>query len=389
MKEKVGFPSFVRSTTEATTNGERGNLIESKNDIRLYLHRKPEILQRDLGLATEETASSYDPVINYDVCVCNYHSNCYRSKRKRCLCVEERGSSKRHRMLSANKVHTFGSIPYHPLLRTTISFCKNSVTLEASYSELAPDQMRSKLGALWEHRQELERKGNCDILDSKSVCADVAEMTQYELDNLFERSFYDDYESTVDPCDQDMLVKQLNLLKLKPAEQESVRDISLQVPLHQTVLDYAELLSVKLDDDCIRNMFRKEKYSPTTNFLIYLVKNHTLRCTYDFEKAVEREINKTSEKKLIWNMNLLDMLGGSRTTSNAIFQLKELGSMKGVKRKQRFQAVSPKNSKLQGLEEQFKSISVSSQEKRMYLVRGDVSNANVRVFQSFWERILI
>ena len=49
--------------------------------------------------------------------------------------------------------------------------------------------------------------------------------------------------------------------------------------------------------------------------------------------------------------------------------------MKGVKRKHRVQAVSPKKSKLQGLEEQFKSISISSQEKRMYLVRGDVSNA--------------
>ena len=75
-------------------------------------------------------------------------------------------------------------------------------------------------------------------------------------------------------------------------------------------------------------------------------------------------------------MNLLDMLGGSRTTSNAVFQLKELGSMKRVKRKQRIQTVSPKNSKLLGLEEQFKSISVSSQDKIMYLVRGDASSGD-------------
>jgi len=63
---------------------------------------------------------------------------------------------------------------------------------------------------------------------------------------------------------------------------------------------------------------------------VYMVGNHHLRSTYDFEVVLKR---KSEEKDMCWNMELLNHLGGKGTVEDAIFELKEQGTFKGLKRK--------------------------------------------------------
>ena len=93
---------------------------------------------------------------------------------------------------------------------------------------------------------------------------------------------------------------------------------SMCAPLDGDIWDYLRLLSTKLEEDSMPNLYRENI--------------RLLGTTYDFEKAVGRTLNLTNGK-LEWNCNMLDRIGGKGTSASIIFELKKNGKFHGLKRR--------------------------------------------------------
>ena len=83
----------------------------------------------------------------------------------------------------------------------------------------------------------------------------------------------------------------------------------------------------KLEQDKISCLFKKQNMSPTTDMLVKMLKNHRMRSTYDFEKAIDRELRRFLQEigngvSFKWNFRDLDRIAGERTTTSSIFELK-------------------------------------------------------------------
>ena len=87
--------------------------------------------------------------------------------------------------------------------------------------------------------------------------------------------------------DQDHLTRELGKLCIKKWMVEDESKLSLDSPIDPTVWSFVLLLSEKLEESTIPNLFGNQ-VSPTTNLLMSMLENHKLRSTYDFERAVSR-----------------------------------------------------------------------------------------------------
>ena len=121
----------------------------------------------------------------------------------------------------------------------------------------------------------------------------------------------------------------------------------MSAPIDSDIWDYLKLVSAKLEEDSIANLYRENINSPMVNLMTHLLKNHRLRTTYDFEKAVARVLNKSGESgtNLEWNCNIMDKLGGRGTAASIVFELKKSGKFHGLKRRTQPANPTPKQTK--------------------------------------------
>ena len=162
--------------------------------------------------------------------------------------------------------------------------------------------------------------------------SDTTHVSDYigNIEDLFNE---ESYVTGVDVITHNNLVKgMLNMNIGRKNEPETSDDKSLNSSLSIEILKYLNLVSEKLDRRVIPNLFSRQNLSPMSNMLVYMVGNHHLRSTYDFEVVLRR---KSEERDMCWNMELLNHLGGKGTVEDAIFVLKEQGTFKGLKRKVR------------------------------------------------------
>ena len=153
-------------------------------------------------------------------------------------------------------------------------------------------------------------------------------------------------------------------LRISELRDNGDRDCGLESELDPTVWQFVKLLSDRLDDATIPNLFGDHP-RPTANLLTRMLEGHKLRSTYDFELAVAREwhLNEkltvpmknavTGESNIRWNFRVLDLAAGAGTTADTVFALKDSGVFRGAKRKLHFMRiiVNPKPSKNEKLDE--------------------------------------
>ena len=137
-----------------------------------------------------------------------------------------------------------------------------------------------------------------------------------------------------------------NLLIIARPKEEN-EGLGLDSPIDPSIWRFVELLSEKLDEALVPNLFGNQN-KPASNLLVDMLQCHKLRSTYDFETAIERKwdlMNKvqlkdsrtvTGESYFRWNFRVLDLAAGDGTTVDTIIALKETGVFRGAKRKLRF-----------------------------------------------------
>ena len=188
---------------------------------------------------------------------------------------------------------------------------------------------------------------------------------------------YEVYTSEAPREVQDVITKSMNGLVISERKLESSQEMSLESELDPTIWKFLRLLSHKLDERVVRNMFDKQE-TPTCNLLVDMLSNHRLRTMFDFERAVEREFDlsnrtrvrmkksSTSEKvqDISWNFRTLDKVAGNGTAVRTVFGLKESGVFRGAKRRLQFSQMpeSPKRKmvKVENLTNLLESLDVSN-----------------------------
>ena len=191
---------------------------------------------------------------------------------------------------------------------------------------IGPPSKNSDHGLLWRMRDVIE-SWDCNVVND-----DVDNMTVLDLDELFNSSFNEDYKQSLHRDDQNQLVSRMFKLQLGRAEISEAGANFEDEALPVDIMNYLVLVSAKLEADIIPNLYRNNELNPMSNWLTYLVLNHRMRSTFDFELAVNRELDESSSGKLVWDYRLLDLIGGRGTSADSIFELKKLGGMKGLKR---------------------------------------------------------
>ena len=153
---------------------------------------------------------------------------------------------------------------------------------------------------------------------------------------------WENYEKALPEGDQLFLMKGMWGLTITEKNEESEEEKGLDGEVDQTVWEFVKLLSHKLDQNSIPNLFGTLE-SPTGNMIVEMLHNHKLRSTYDFEKAVSREwklsdklSQMNSNTGVSWNFRMIDMAAGPGTAVQTIFELKERGIFRGAKRRLRF-----------------------------------------------------
>ena len=159
----------------------------------------------------------------------------------------------------------------------------------------------------------------------------------------------EEYEKKIPKSEQDELIKNMSGLSVSSKRAEREADKSLSSNIDGEVWEYVKLLSSKLDDDCIENLHRDNVNTPIVNLMAHMLSNHRLRTSYDFEVALDRVMSKEADIShdcnVKWNFNLLNMIGGSGTAASVIFELKEKGNFRGLKRRKQ-KILSPKCTKV-------------------------------------------
>ena len=188
---------------------------------------------------------------------------------------------------------------------------------------------------------------------------------------------YEEYNSEAPREVQDMITKSMNALVISERRIENSQEMSLESELDPTVWTFLRLLSHKLDERTVPNMFDKQE-TPTCNLLVDMLSNHRLRTMFDFEKAVEREFNLSNKtrvrvnnsdasetvKDFAWNFRTLDKVAGHGTAVSTVFGLKESGVFRGAKRRLTFtqMPMSPKKkvAKVEHLSNLLESLNVGN-----------------------------
>ena len=130
---------------------------------------------------------------------------------------------------------------------------------------------------------------------------------------------------------------------LKEIEPDNMK--SLDAPLDPSIWRFVLLLSSKIDEKSIENIFMERNNTPTVNTLANMLKNNHLRTPLDFEIALNRQLSGQvingreipgQDRSQNLKYEVLDRIGGLGTTANTIHELKVLGSYHGVKRRLRY-----------------------------------------------------
>ena len=192
-------------------------------------------------------------------------------------------------------------------------------------------------GFLWSLRDKLPEPENEVYDEGGAYCLDdpldYLKTASEWCDDDEEIVENNEYERQLDPRHQDELIKRMMKLELMKKKTESEQEKSINSPLSESVWKFMMLLSAKLDENKVPNLFEEQGASPTTNLLVGMLRCHKLRTTYDFEKAVGRSFNLGEVQ---WDFRLLDKVAGKGTSTDAIFMLKEKGNFGGAKRKLKF-----------------------------------------------------
>ena len=212
-----------------------------------------------------------------------------------------------------------------------------------------------------------------------------------ELGGAFDDLWDENYEEEIPKAQQDELIKNMLGLTVSLKQGECEQKKSLQSPVDGEIWEYVKLLSSKLDDDCIRNLHRNSANPPVVNLMANMLSNHKLRTSFDFETALDRLMNKSSSAcaskgNLKWNFNLLNMIGGTGTAASVVFELKENGNFRGLKRKKQIFLRSPRSNKVlrkAGKEE--KSLLSGTRSPKFKLVE-DINVGNVLKIKSIAEQ---
>ena len=245
--------------------------------------------------------------------------NCFRSKER----VDCSGPVQKKRRLDAIMDHLqpkvlFGVKPY-PLVKAAAF---KSLTWRPDLSELNSRLLSSKPnnGLLWERRNLLDNESGGEV----NVDADL---TPLDLNQLFNTEFDDEYQVALSSKIEDNLVSEMYKLHVGTKRMD-VQEECLDDPFPDYVLDYLKLVSKWVDDEAVPNLFRNQNISPMSNWLANVISSHKLKSPFDFELAISRELGGAVK----WDTQLIDKLGGSGTSTDAIFELKRIGNFRGVKR---------------------------------------------------------
>ena len=187
---------------------------------------------------------------------------------------------------------------------------------------------------MWQYRSQLDWLGtenNNDLGDEK-LDDEIFSYHGLNLGDIFENVTEDNYVAPLPASSHDEITKKMLHLQVSMRIKEHEVSKSMDAPLDGDIWDYLRLVSTKLEDDSMPNLFRENNNSPLVNMMTHLLENHRLRTTYDFEKAVGRALNLTNGK-LEWNCNMLDRIGGRGTAASIIFELKKNGKFHGLKRR--------------------------------------------------------
>ena len=257
----------------------------------------------------------------------------------------------------------FGASPYltgnsDRWRKWTQVFYESTDRMKPTFLNLAPHlktttkPSNSRESLLWEFRDKVGRNSGPDVFDHSGFYRlEEQDLTPLELYELFTEEFSNEYAGEIKTQTQDALVKQMLYLNLDKKASEDDYKKSLEHPLGRDIIKFLELLSAKLDQDCVPNLFRSNGLNPTSNLLASLLSHHKLRSTFDFEQATKRELKVDNSWDLRWSMSLLNEVGGRNTTSDAVFELKKLGNFRGLKRRQHTRLPGTPTNKLSRLDE--------------------------------------
>ena len=194
------------------------------------------------------------------------------------------------------------------------------------------------MSLLWMFRDRVGINSGPDLFSDESFHSnEEQDLTPIELHGLFVDEFDDDYTGEILKKTHDVLVRRMLCLNLEDKMVETEREKSLDHPLGRDILKFLDLISVKLDQDSVPNLFRSNELNPMSNLLTSLLSCHRLRSTFDFEQATKREPKVDKSWDLRWSISLLNEVGGRNTTSDAVFELKKVGNFRGLKREQHIQ----------------------------------------------------
>ena len=183
--------------------------------------------------------------------------------------------------------------------------------------------VQKDLGLLWSRREQLAH------LPDEKTQEENEYLTTFDLDILFTTEFDDEYVQCINVTEQNFLIAKFGGMNItKPLVVMKNRWEDDDLP--PDVIMYLDLVCSKLDAECVPNLFRNEKLSPMSNWITHLLINHKLRSTYDFEKALARELFDGSTHW--WSILSIDKIGGKFTALDSIFELKQVGNFSGAKR---------------------------------------------------------
>ena len=254
----------------------------------------------------------------------------------------------------ARIVHTSNTVPVNLGIANGINREGCNLMPEArvdSFSQLQNFGHRSNVirecdgGLLWSLRSrlgdELEFK---DTWSGISTLEDsVQTLSQSVLDEVCD---LDEYSGgSLSSQDQDEIVRSFSRLNVGLKEIEPDNMKSLDAPLDPSIWRFVLLLSSKIDEKSIENIFMERNNTPTVNTLANMLKNNHLRTPLDFEIALNRQLSGQvingreipgQDRSQNLKYEVLDRIGGLGTTANTIHELKVLGSYHGVKRRLRY-----------------------------------------------------
>ena len=205
----------------------------------------------------------------------------------------------------------------------------------------------AELGYLWTLRGELPSDPQWVMaLDPGNCADDFSPMSPTSPTGIIDMCDWEDYTKAIPVEEHNLLMREMNKLTISRRKEESQREKSLNSEIDPTVWEFVKLLSHKLDQNAIQNLYGKLQ-SPTGNMIVSMLEGHKLRSTFDFEKAIAREwklqenlnghrVQTGAKSEVTWNFRMIDMAAGPGTALNTIFELKEQGILRGAKRRLRF-----------------------------------------------------